>query len=311
MVSNAGTEQTAGVGSRGIVSAPLTPLSHDGSVDATRFAANVARALEDGPLAIALLAVEVQEYQGLSGDERVEAVRRGVEVVRAQEQTRPVVAGVSHPNVARALGLAERMAEAGADAVLALASRKPWGADPTPAETLAWYRLLADGSPLPVVVYINQRVGPDVPVAVVAEVCAHPNVIAIKETSRASDRLLGLCNEVAGPGHAAVYTNMESLLVTLGAGGHGAMMPPPGVPLAQGIVSAHLAGDAQAANELQAVFGTFPRRWMRLGLGPAIRAAEIALGRDPGPIASPFVDLDAAEIDALGQLLTTWSGRLR
>ncbi len=53
----------------------------------------------------------------------------------------------------------------------------------TPAAMLAFYRTVADRSPLPVIIYnFPQATGYDIPVEVVTELADHPNLIGIKES---------------------------------------------------------------------------------------------------------------------------------
>jgi dihydrodipicolinate synthase/N-acetylneuraminate lyase len=53
-----------------------------------------------------------------------------------------------------------------------------------PANILAFYRTVADRSPLPVIIYnFPQATGYDIPAELVIELAAHPNLIGIKESS--------------------------------------------------------------------------------------------------------------------------------
>ena len=53
-----------------------------------------------------------------------------------------------------------------------------------PANMLAFYRTVADRSPLPVIIYnFPQATGYDIPAELVIELAAHPNLIGIKESS--------------------------------------------------------------------------------------------------------------------------------
>jgi dihydrodipicolinate synthase/N-acetylneuraminate lyase len=53
-----------------------------------------------------------------------------------------------------------------------------------PANMLAFYRFVADRSPLPVIIYnFPQATGYDIPAEIVIELAEHPNLIGIKESS--------------------------------------------------------------------------------------------------------------------------------
>src|ERR1051326_8598079 len=59
-----------------------------------------------------------------------------------------------------------------------------------PANLLAFYRTVADRSPLPVIIYnFPQATGYDIPVEVVVELAEHPNIVAIKESSGSIEKV--------------------------------------------------------------------------------------------------------------------------
>ena len=287
---------------RGVIVAALTPWDDGDRLDRAAFDAEIDWLAAQRPLAIGVAGVEVQEYHLLDEADRVALVRRAVE--RAGDV--PVIAGVSSPLAARSADLAHRMADAGASAVLALSAPKPWAAPPNQDEFVRWFSVLADASPLPVVVYSNPRTGSEPSVAALAELATHERISAVKETSRDMTKTLNLCARLAEPGLAGVYTNMESLLATLEFGGQGAMVPAPGLPAANRIVEAWQRGDLAEALRWQRFFATFPSSWMRLGLGPAVKAAMGVLDVDVGVPAHTFDGLTAAEIAEMAELFARW-----
>lgn len=287
---------------RGVIVAALTPWNDQGRLDLQAFEAEVDWLAAQSPLAIGVAAVEVQEYHLIDEDQRVDLVRRAVDQVGDV----PVIAGVSSALAPRSAELAKRMAETGAAAVLSLAAPKPWAAPPTNDEFVRWFTTLANLSPLPVVVYSNPRTGTEPSVASLVEVAAHEQIAAIKETSRDMTKVLNLCFELAETGLAGVYTNMESLFATLKLGGHGAMVPAPALPVAQRILDACQRGDTVQALHWQRFFASFPTRWMRLGLGPAVKAGMSVLGVDVGTSGHTFDSLNDNEIAEMSELFERW-----
>lgn len=280
----------------GNIAAALTPFDGSGAVDRAAFDRQLDMIAIHAPLAVSVVGVEVQDYHVLDAETRVDLTH-----TTAQRMDVPVVAGVSSPSLATAIELSERMADAGATAVIAVAAQKPWGAPPTPSKAVRWFHGLADRSPLDVVLYNNPRAGVDLDVDTMRHICEHDTVVALKETSRNVGKTLMLCRNIDRAGHAAVFTNMESLHATLAAGGRGAMLPPPGLRVANEIVRAHDAGDLQRARELQDVFAEFPGRWMRLGLGPVMKAAMREIGcpvGDPLPPYEALTDDECRDIAA-------------
>jgi len=115
-----------------------------------------------------------------------------------------------------------------------------------------------------------------------------------------------LCKEIGLAGTGGVYINMETLMATILLGGHGAMVPAPGLPGSQKIVDALARGDLDEARHWQLFFTEFPSRWMRLGLGPAVKAAMAAVGVDVGGSPSPYSSLTAAEQADIGAHFRAW-----
>lgn len=279
---------------RGVIVAALTPFRGETTrVDQGAFTQQVSAIASYAPSAIGVAGVESQEFQVLTRATRLKLVELTVENAAGV----PVIAGVSHPSLRESIALAGEAARRGAAAVLAVASAKPWGAPPTGEEAHRWFTTLADESPLPVVLYNNPRLGVDLSVDTVARIAAHPNVVAMKETSRDEVKLLGLLTRAA-PG-LAVYTNMEMLATTLLLGGHGAMLPPSGLPVANRVVAAAEAGEIDEVARWAAFFADFPSRWSSLGFLPAVKAAAGLMGLELG---RPLWPYDAVEGDALHEM---------
>src|SRR4029077_3215958 len=68
-----------------------------------------------------------------------------------------------------------------------------------PENMLAFYRTVADRSPLPVIIYnFPQATGYDIPPELVIELAEHPNLIGIKESSGDVEKV---CKMVEGTQH--------------------------------------------------------------------------------------------------------------
>ncbi|NMO93139.1 dihydrodipicolinate synthase family protein [Actinomycetospora sp. TBRC 11914] len=285
----------------GLVVAALTTFRGDSvRVDQARLADQVTAVAGYAPSAISVGAVESQEFQVLARRTRLAML----DTVVAAAPGVPVVAGVSSPSLAESIALTREAARRGASLALAVASPKPWGAAPTPDEAHRWFSLLADASPIPLMLYNNPRLGVDLSVDTMARICSHPQVAGIKETSRDEAKLLGLIARVAE--HAAVFTNMEMLLATLVLGGAGAMLPTPGVPIAARIVAAVRDGDHRRAAADALFFADFPSRWNGLGFLPAVKAAAALMGCDLGGPLWPWSGLDETARADLAAHLAKW-----
>jgi 4-hydroxy-tetrahydrodipicolinate synthase len=269
-------------------------------VDHARLAEQVAAIAAYAPSAISVAAVESQEFQVLPRRVRMAMV----DTVAAAAPGVPVVAGVSSPSLAESVALTKEAAAHGATVALAVASPKPWGAAPTPDEAHRWFSLLADASPIPLMLYNNPRLGVDLSVDTMARICSHPQVAGLKETSRDEAKLLGLVARVSE--HAAVFTNMEMLLATLVLGGAGAMLPTPGLPVATRVLDAVRAGEHDRAAAAALFFADFPSRWNSLGFLPAVKAAAALMGADLGEPLWPWSGLDETARADLAAHLAKW-----
>jgi dihydrodipicolinate synthase/N-acetylneuraminate lyase len=94
-----------------------------------------------------------------------------------------LVAGTGIESAIETLRLTEYAAELGYDVAMV---RTPhyYKKQMQPPNMLAFYRTVADRSPLPVIIYnFPQATGYDIPAEVVIELAEHPNLIGIKESS--------------------------------------------------------------------------------------------------------------------------------
>ncbi|MBK1787483.1 dihydrodipicolinate synthase family protein [Prauserella cavernicola] len=286
---------------RGVIVAALTPFVRQSTrVDHRRFSEQVAAIAVHAPAAIGVAGVESQEFQVLGRGARLKLVELAVEEAAGV----PVIAGVSHASLRESIALATEAGQRGATAVLAVANGKPWGSAPTHDEAVEWFHTLAEGSPLPVVLYNNPRLGVDLAVRTIAEIGRHPNVVAMKETSRDGGKLLGLLTHAAP--ELAVFTNMELLAPTLLLGGHGAMLPPSGLPVANRVLRAARGGKRTELARLSGFFADFPGRWSALGFLPAVKAASVLMGLPVGDPLWPHHAIEGTALAELREYLNAW-----
>ena len=108
-----------------------------------------------------------------------------------------MIAGTGIESAHETLRLTEYAAGLGYDAAMV---RTPhyYKKQMSPANLLAFYRTVADRSPLPIIIYnFPQATGYDIPAEVVIELANHPNMLAIKESSGNLDKV-----KADGRGHA-------------------------------------------------------------------------------------------------------------
>jgi dihydrodipicolinate synthase/N-acetylneuraminate lyase len=163
----------------GILAAVPTPFYPDERIYFRKLEANVAhysRSLLSG----LLLLGSTGEAMALDDTESRDVLRVAAE---AAVPGKVLIAGVGRESVKATVELAEAAAQFNYDAVLV---RTPtyYASQMSPAAVLHYFRSVADRSPLPVLLYNVPRCVPyDIPIELIAELAAHPNIIGIKDSS--------------------------------------------------------------------------------------------------------------------------------
>src|SRR5215467_3421128 len=164
---------------QGIFPAMTTPFYPEGGVYYKKIEHNVDR-YSRTPVAGMVALGSTGEAVMLSDEERREVLRITAEVAGAEKV---LVAGVGAESVIETLRLTEYAATLKYDVALV---RTPHFYRPQmrPEALLAFYRTVADRSPLPVLLYtVPPYTAYDLPLEVIVELAEHPNIIGIKESS--------------------------------------------------------------------------------------------------------------------------------
>jgi dihydrodipicolinate synthase/N-acetylneuraminate lyase len=178
---------------QGIFPAVTTPFYPDGRVYFRKIEHNIDRYART-PVSGVVVLGSTGEAVMLSDEERREVLR---ESAAAWSAEKVLVAGTGAESAIETLKLTEFAAACGYDAALV---RTPhfYRAQVTQGEAgakaqLAFYRYVADHSPIPVVLYsVPPFTAYDLPVEVVAELADHPNIVGLKESSGKVDRVAEL-----------------------------------------------------------------------------------------------------------------------
>src|SRR5579864_3526089 len=163
----------------GIFPPITTPFYPEGNVYFKKLEANVER-YSRTPVAGIVVLGSTGESIMLSDQERRDVLKT------ARESAAPhkvLIAGTGIESAIETLRLTEFAAELGYDVALI---RTPhfYRKQMLPANLLAFYRTVADRSPLPVMIYnVPPFTGYDMPADLVIELAGHPNIIGIKESS--------------------------------------------------------------------------------------------------------------------------------
>ena len=163
----------------GIFPPITTPFYPDGNVYHKKLEANVER-YSRTPAAGIVVQGSTGEAILLSDQERRDVLKTAI---AAAAPNKVMIAGTGTESAIETLHLTEYAAELGYDAAMV---RTPhyYKKQMLPANVLAFYRTVADRSPLPLVIYnFPQATGYDIPAEIVIELADHPNIVAIKESS--------------------------------------------------------------------------------------------------------------------------------
>lgn len=169
----------------GIFSPITTPFYPDGAVYYKKLESNVER-YSRTPVAGIVIQGSTGEAILLSDQERRDVLKSAI---AAAAPNKVMVAGCGIESAIETIRLAEYAATLDYDAAM-IRTPHYYKRQMHPANMLAFYRLVADQSPLPVVIYnFPQATGYDIPAELVIELANHPNIIAIKESSGNLDKV--------------------------------------------------------------------------------------------------------------------------
>jgi 4-hydroxy-2-oxoglutarate aldolase len=164
---------------QGIFPPITTPFYPDGNVYFKKLESNVERYSRTPCAGIVALGSTGEAI--LLSDQEKRDVLKVVRETAAPDKV--LIAGTASESAVETLRLTEYAAGLGFDVAMV---RTPhyYKKQMEAANILAFYRTVADRSPLPVIIYsIPQATGYDIPAEIVIELAEHPNLIGIKESS--------------------------------------------------------------------------------------------------------------------------------
>jgi len=257
----------------GIFPPITTPFYPDGNVYFKKLESNVER-YSRTPCAGIVVLGSTGEAILLSDQERRDVLKTARE---AAAPNKVLIAGTGVESAIETLRLTEYAAELGYDIAMV---RTPhyYKKQMDAASILAFYRTVADRSPLPVIIYnFPQATGYDIPAELVIELAEHPNLIGIKESSGDVEKVRRM---VEGTRHiqrsATVTETFEAVTprmltaATAGSSGEGGELVQVGV-LAGGSSSLPLAKPSSAGVSM---VGKLKTRQKEAGFQVLVGAAQ-------------------------------------
>jgi 4-hydroxy-tetrahydrodipicolinate synthase len=198
----------------GCGTALVTPFTAEGALDETALRRLVQRQVEAGTHFLVPCGT-TGESPTLSHSERRKVVEIAVEETGGRV---PVLAGAGGYDTAAVVHLAREMAAAGAQGLLSVT---PYYNRPTADGLVRHFQAIAEGTPLPVIVYnVPGRTGSNVDPGTLARLAAIPNVVGVKEASGNMPQICELRDVV--PDEFIVLSGDDVLtLPVMAAGGDG------------------------------------------------------------------------------------------
>ncbi|MGB3866693.1 MAG: dihydrodipicolinate synthase family protein [Xanthobacteraceae bacterium] len=239
------------------------------------------------------------EFAYLSGAQRATVAQTTIE---AAQRRVPVIVGVASTAVADAVAQARAYQAMGADGILAILEAYFPLRD---AQVEAYFRAIADAVDIPVVIYTNpnfQR--SDLTLDVIARLAEHPRIVAIKDASTNTGRLLSImnrCGDKLDVFAASAHIPAAVMLI----GGRGWMAGPACVAPRDSVRLYDLckAGRWDQALALQRRLWRLNEAFAKYNLAACIKAGLSLQGYDVGDPVPPQSPLTANEREAIALVL--------
>lgn len=239
------------------------------------------------------------EFAYLNPEQRLAVVQASVAAARSRV---PVIAGVASCAIADAAAQARAYEAAGADGILAIMEAYfPIGED----GVVAYFRAIAEAVALPVVLYTNpnfQR--SDLSLGAIARLADVPNIVAIKDASVNTGRLLSIMERVQGRIDVfAASAHIPAAVMLIG--GKGWMAGPACLVPRQSVRLYELcrAGDWPAAMALQRELWAINQVFAQYNLAACIKGGLELQGYEVGAPIAPQAPLSDAGRTAVRQVL--------
>jgi len=177
---------------KGVYPALTTQYREDQSLDLDATAKHIERLIEGGIDGLIVLGT-VGENTSHEYREKLDVIRAALDAVRKRI---PVLTGVAECTTPLACRFAADAEKLGVDGLMLL---PPMVYKTAPHETIAYFRAVAQSTPLPIMCYNNPvAYGTDITPEMFADLADEPNLAAIKESSEDVRRITDLSNLLGG-----------------------------------------------------------------------------------------------------------------
>lgn len=281
-----------------VLTAMITPMKEDGSVDYKQAVRLAERLVSNGSDGI-VLSGTTGESPTLSFEEKIQLFS---EIANELGGKTEIIAGTGSYNTAQSIALTKAAENTGVDGIMLVT---PYYNKPSQEGLYQHFKTIAENSSLPIMIYnIPGRTQVNLIPETVARLAEIPNIVAIKESSGNLEQvsyLRTITNE-----DFLIYSGDDSLtLPILSVGGCGVVSVAAHLVgrRIKAMVDAFFAGRVQEAAsihlELLQIFKTL---FITTNPVPVKRSLEY-LGFQTGPVRLPLVDLTQEEADKIRDTL--------
>jgi 4-hydroxy-tetrahydrodipicolinate synthase len=239
------------------------------------------------------------EFAYLDRERRATVVQTTIE---AAQRRVPVIAGVASTSTADAVAQAAAYQQLGADGILAILEAYFPLSD---SQVESYFRAIADAVDIPVVIYTNpQFQRSDLSLDVIARLALHPRIVAIKDASTNTGRLLSIinrCGDAIDVFSASAHIPAAVMLI----GGVGWMAGPACIIPRQSVELYDLCKQKRwdEAMQLQRRLWRVNEAFARYNLAACIKAGLAIQGYDVGDPVPPQAALTADERKVVAAVL--------
>lgn len=287
----------------GVYPAVVTPFLSDPqqSLDLEGFRSNIEALLAAGVHGIVPTG-STGESATLSFEEHERVVEVAVETAGGKV---PVLAGTGSNNTAEALRFTRAAKERGADGALLIS---PYYNKPNRAGLIRHFTKIADLD-IPTVLYnVPGRTGQNLPVDLVVELAAHPNIVGIKEASGNVGQVSQIIEGTLDEEFSVISGDDNLTLPILALGGGGVISvaanvePVRMVRLYESFRAGDWTGALELHYELSPIF-----RALFIDTNPIpVKKAVGLRGMAAGPVRLPLADLDEEKTAVLAEVLSRY-----
>lgn len=269
-----------------MLTAMVTPFDERGRVDENAAVTLMHHLIEHGSDGLVICGT-TGEAVTMSDDEQAALIALAVQEMRGKAT---VVAGVGSNDTRHAVALTERATELGADALLSV---NPYYNRPSRRGIIAHYREVVRATELPILLYnIPQRTGSDMPNDLLAELAQLDHIYGVKQANPAN---------LAKVDGLVIYAGNDDLLAdVLDMGEAGGVLTGSHI---FGQQMRRMVDEPEHRREIDASLKDAYRDLTIAPLACTIKAALRMIGIEVGAPRLPYVELDAAELAVVHELL--------